>query len=129
MPPHPTRVFVAPDAPIVLEAVPSDFDTESESNVMEIHQQMDAKKKLKENVKACIVELREKKQQEKTNQKMQEELGRERWEEEAQKQVDQKKQEDLKCLRKMIKSWWENKQAHWVDIDGVSSALCSMIQN
>ena len=84
---------------------------------------MDAKKKrLEDDVKNQIVELREKKWKEKADQKRQEELDRERWEEEVQKEADQKKQEDLKHLKKRM-------QAHWVDIDRVSSVLSSMVQN
>jgi len=54
-------------------------DTESEGDVAEIQQQMNAKKKrLKDDAKAQIVKLREKKQKEKANRKRQEELDRER---------------------------------------------------
>jgi len=63
-------------------------------------------------MKAWIDELREKKQREKADWKKQEELDRERQEEEVWKKVDWKKQEDLKHLKKTIKSWWEGKQAH-----------------
>ena len=95
MPPCPPPIFTAPNASIVPEAVPSDLDTESEGDVAEIQQQMDAeKKRLKDEVKACIVELREKKQKEKANQKRQEELDRERKEEEDQKEVEWKRKED-----------------------------------
>jgi len=91
---------------------------------------MDAKKKrLEDDAKAQIVELREKKQKEKANWKRQEELVRGRRGEETQKEVEWKKKEDFKCLRKMIQDWQEYQQVHWVDIDRVSSALFSMIQN
>ena len=130
MPPHPIPVFTAPDAPVVPDAVPLDLDTESEGDVMEIQQKMDAKRKrLKDAMKAQFDELREKKQKEKVDWKRQEELDRERQEEEVWKEVDWKKQEDLKHLKKTIKSQWEGKQVHWVDINGVSSILYSMIQN
>jgi len=36
MPPHPTPIFMAPNASIVPEAVPSELDAESEGDVMEI---------------------------------------------------------------------------------------------
>ena len=92
MPPHPIPIFAAPDASIVPEAVPLDSDTESEGDVMEIQQQMDAKKKRPENeAKAQIVKLREKKQKEKADQKRQEELDRERKEEETWKEAEWKK--------------------------------------
>jgi len=67
--------------------------------------------------------LREKKWKEKADQKRQEELDREKWEEGVWKEVDQKKWEGLKFLKKTVNSWKENKQAHWVDIDRVSCAF------
>src|SRR5882724_5464604 len=117
MPPCPTPIFMAPYSSIVPEAVPSDSDIESEGDVTEIQQQMDAKKKrLEDNMKAWIVELREKKWKEKANQKIQEELDRERREEETWKEVEWKKKEDLKHLRKTIKDQQDCKQAHWVEL-------------
>src|SRR5882724_7493332 len=83
---------------------------------------MDAKKKrLEDATKDRIEELREKKWKEKANWKRQEELDRERWDEEVWKEVDQKKQEHLKHLKKPLKTWQEGKQTHSVVIDGVSS--------
>ena len=68
MPPCPTPIFVAPDAPIVPEAVPLESYTELEGDVMEIQQQMDAeRKRLKDAAKTRIEELREKKQKEKAD--------------------------------------------------------------
>ena len=68
MPPHPTPIFAAPNASVVPEVVPLDSDTESEGDVREIQWQMDSKKKrLKDDVKAWIVELREKKWKEKAD--------------------------------------------------------------
>ena len=59
MPPSPTPIFTAPDAPVVPEAVPSDSDTESGGDVMEIQQQMDAeRKRLEDAIKAQIEDLR-----------------------------------------------------------------------
>jgi len=130
MPPHPTPIFVAHNASIVPETVPSDSDTELEGDVAEIQQQMDAeKKRLEDDAKAQIVELREKKWKEKAHRKRQEKLDRERRDEETQKEAEWKKKEDVKCLRKMIQDRQDCKQAHWVDFDWVSSALFSMIQN
>ena len=103
MPPHPTPIFTAPNASVVLEVVLSDLDTESEGDVMEIQQQMDAeKKRLEDDVKAWIVELREKKWKEKAYWKRQEVFDRERKEEETQKEAERQKKADLKHLRKMI---------------------------
>ena len=130
MPPHPTPNFVVPDVSVVPEAVTLDLDTESEGDVTEIQQQMDAeKKRLEDDVKTWIVELREKRWKERADQKRQRELDREKREEETWKEMEWKKKEDLKCLRKTIQDWQENKQVCWVDIDEVSSALFSMIRN
>jgi len=105
MPPCATPIFAAPDVPIVMKAVPLDLDTELEGDVMEIQQQLDVeRKRLEDDAKAQIIELREKKQKEK---------------------ADQKKQEYLKHLRKMIKSQWEGKQACYVDINRVSFHIMS----
>ena len=84
MPPFPTPIFMAPNAPIpvVLEAILLELDTKSEDNVMEIQQQIDAKKKrLEDAVKAKIGEFRDKKWKEKADQKKQEELDRKNQEE------------------------------------------------
>ena len=84
IPPHPTPIFTAPNAPIVPEAVPLQLDTKSEDDVTEIQQQMDAKKKrLEDAMKARIGESREKKLKEKANWKKQEELERKKREEEV----------------------------------------------
>ena len=65
MPPCTTPIFVAPDAPIVPEAVPLESYTELKGDVMEIQWQMNAeRKRLKDAVKTRIEELREKKQKE-----------------------------------------------------------------
>ena len=94
MPPHPTPIFAAPNAPIpiVPEAIPLELNSKLEDDVMEIQRQMDAeKKRLEDAVKAKIGELRDKKWKEKANQKKQEELDRQKQEEEIWKEVDWKK--------------------------------------
>jgi len=121
MPPHPTPIFAAPNAPIpvITEAIPPESNTKLEDDVVEIQQQMDAKKKrLEDTMKAKIGELRDKNRKETADWKKQEELDRKKWEEEVWKEVDWKKQEELEHLKKTLKSQKEDKWTHWWILTG-----------